>query len=472
MPGLAPLTLSEADMRRIVADVGTMIVDHFVNLPTQPVTRPSTLHNLRQGLHEALPTHPVPVSELLEQVKAFVLSEMTHNDHPRNFAFVPGPSNFVGAMADALAAAFNVFCGAWIGPSGTAQIELMTIDWLRQLFEFPETAGGLFVSGGSMANLTCLAVARHAMLGNNAANAAVYFSDQTHSSVAKGLKILGFQQYQLRKLPSGPDLCLAVEGLREKIAADRLQGLVPFCVVANAGTTNTGAVDPLDELAGLCVAEGLWLHVDGAYGGSAYLSAQGRMALEGLNRADSLAIDPHKWLFQPYEIGCALIRDGDKLKETFKVSAEYLKIIEHSAEQPNFSDYGVQLTRGFRALKLWMSFKAFGIPAFRDAITIGISLAEQTERLLREEPVWEIVTPAKLGIVTFRFTAADKSDEELNQLNSDIANELIMSGFAMLSPTVLRGKTVLRMCTINPRTTDDDIATTIKRLADIGRALG
>ncbi len=467
---LPPLSFSEPEMRRIMDKVSAMIVDHFTGLDTRPVTTPSTLPSLQAGLAEPLPMQPVPVDDLLEQVRTHVLEQMTHQDHPRNFAFVPGPSNFIGAVADALASAFNTFCGAWIGPSGSAQIEITTIEWLRELFEFPETAGGLFVSGGSMANMTCLAVARHEMLANNPFNATVYFSDQTHSSVAKGLKILGFQQYQLRKIPSDAHYRLPMEALKAKIAADRQQGLVPFCVVANAGTTNAGMVDPLHEIADFCAAEGLWMHVDGAYGGSAALSPSGRKVLDGLNRADSLSIDPHKWMFQPYEIGCALVRNRAHLKETFRVSAEYLKIIEESAEQPNFSDYGVQLTRGFRALKLWMSLKAFGIPAFRDAIESGIRNAETVEALLREKPQWEIITPACLGVITFRYREEGMSEQELDQLNSRISTELIMGGYAMLSPTVMSGRLVLRMCTINPRTTEADLQGTIRRMKDIATA--
>ena len=468
---LPHLTLSETEMRTIMTQVSGMIVDHFVNLNTMPVTRPSTLQDLRSGLQEPLPHAPTPMSDVLNQFRSHVLSEMTHNDHPRNFAFVPGPSNFIGAMADALASAMNIFCGAWIGPSGTAQVELVTIEWLRQLFEMPETCGGLFVSGGSMANLTCLAVARHDRLANNPNNASIYFSDQTHSSVAKGLKILGFQQFQLRKIASDDDFRMPMETLRQKVAADRQQGLVPFCVVANAGTTNAGAIDPLNEIADFCASEGLWMHVDGAYGGSAVLSPSGRVALDGLNRADSITIDPHKWMFQPYEIGCALVRNSALLKDTFKVSAEYLKIIEESAEQPNFSDYGVQLTRGFRALKLWMSLKGFGVDAFRAAIEQGIQNAIVVERLLSDKPQWEIITPASLGILTFRYTAGGGSEAAMGDLNSKIASEMILSGYALLSPTVMRGVTVLRMCTINPRTTQQDLESTIERLAEIGQHL-
>nr|WP_316653026.1 aminotransferase class V-fold PLP-dependent enzyme [uncultured Gellertiella sp.] len=467
----ARLSFSEPQMRRVMERVGGMIVDHFTGLKDRPVTTPSTLPSLQAGLAEPLPQEPVPIDTLLDQVQSFVLDQMTHQDHPRNFAFVPGPSNFVGAMADALASACNIFCGAWIGPSGSAQIEITVIEWLRQLFEFPETAGGLFVSGGSMANMTCLAVARHEMLANNPFNATVYFSDQTHSSVAKGLKILGFQQYQLRKIGSDSRGRLKMEALVQKIASDRQQGLVPFCIVANAGTTNAGAVDPLHEIADLAAAEGLWMHVDGAYGGSAALSASGRIALDGMNRADSLSIDPHKWMFQPYEIGCALVRNRAHLKDTFRVSAEYLKIMEESAEQPNFSDYGVQLTRGFRALKLWMSLKAFGIPAFREAIEHGIGLAVETEARLRRNPAWEIVTPACLGVVTFRYRVENMSEADLDSLNARISSELIMGGYAMLSPTVMAGRLVLRMCTINPRTTVDDIHGTVKAMEGIAGAL-
>lgn len=468
---LPPLTMSEADMRAMMDEVGAMIVGHFVNLPSLPVTRPSTLDALGAALHEPLPQVPTAPTLLLKQLRDSVLAEMTHQDHPRNFAFVPGPSNFIGAMADALSSAFNIFCGGWIGPSGAAQIELVTIEWLRQLFDMPENAGGLFVSGGSMANLTGLAVARHVKLASNPNNAAVYFSDQTHSSVAKGLKILGFQQYQLRKIPSGADYRLPMEALKAKIAADRQQGLVPFCIVANAGTTNTGAVDPLDDIADFCATEGLWMHVDGAYGGNAAISMHGRKALGGINRADSLSIDPHKWLFQPYEIGCVLLRDKNALKETFKVSAEYLKIIEASAEQPNFSDYGVQLTRGFRALKLWMSLKAFGIDAFRAAIDGGIERAQTAQAILETDDCWQIITPAQLGIVTFRFVKPGLDEKSLDSLNARMSADLIESGYAMLSPTILSGRLVLRLCTINPRTSDADIQGTIEFLKAAGTNL-
>lgn len=465
---LPPLTLPSDDMRHMAEQVFGLIIDHFSSLETLPVTRPSSLEHLTEGLHESLPMRGEPVEKLLEQLKTHVFDQMTHLDHPRYFAFVPGPSNFISAMADAIASSFNVFSGAFIGPSGVAQIEVTTIEWLRELFRFPKDAGGLFVSGGSMANMTGLAVARHVMLAGNTTNATIYFSDQTHSSVAKGLKILGFQQFQIRKIPSDERFRLSVEALRQKIAADRLQGMVPFCVVANAGTTNAGAADPIKELSAFCKTEGLWLHVDGAYGGSAAITERGRKILDGIELADSLGIDPHKWMFQPYEIGCVLVRNREHLKNTFRFSAEYLKLNEQCAEQINFCDYGVQLTRGFRALKLWLSLKAFGVEAFQQAITKGMENAEFVESLLKQKPCWEIITPAQLGIITFRYVVGGLDENQLSALNNRIAQDMIYSGYAMLSPTILGGKHVLRMCTINPRTTHDDLKRTIEMLEEYG----
>jgi glutamate/tyrosine decarboxylase-like PLP-dependent enzyme len=241
----------------------------------------------------------------------------------------------------------------------------------------------------------------------------------------------------------------------------------PAIVIANAGTTNTGAVDPLDELADLCEAEGLWLHVDAAYGGPAVLTDAGASALSGMGRADSLALDPHKWLFQPFEAGCLLVHDASWLRETFAVHPEYLRDVSRSEEEINFRDYGIQLTRGFRALKLWMSLQVFGLNAFREAVQHGIGLAEEAERILRASPVWEVVTPAQLGIVTFRFVDGVPASD-LNNVNGEIVRAMERDGYAYLTSTTLRGDVVLRLCTINPRTSNEDIRGTIKRLERFG----
>jgi glutamate/tyrosine decarboxylase-like PLP-dependent enzyme len=317
-----------------------------------------------------------------------------------------------------------------------------------------------------MANLTALAVARKAKLNNRLDNSVVYLSDQTHSSVERALMILGFQPEQIRKLATDEDFRLPVQTLRTSIAADKAADKIPFCVIANAGTTNTGSIDPLMEIAGLCEDMELWFHIDAAYGGAAVLTDEGREVLHGIECADSIVIDPHKWLFQPFEIGCVLIRDRKQMVEAFHVAAGYLQDLDWS--QVNFVDYGLQLTRSFRALKLWMSFKIFGIDAFRQAIQHAFTLASLTENLINNAPALQIVTPAQLGMVTFRYAVANLSTQTLNEINLQIFRKLASDGYALVTTTTLRGFVTLRMVTINPRTTEADIHGTIERIIRFG----
>lgn len=328
-----------------------------------------------------------------------------------------------------------------------------------------------------MANLTALVAAKQVKLNNRIENAVVYFSDQTHSSLEKALRILGFTREQIRRLPSDDGFRLLTPELRRAVAEDRAAGRQPFCVIANAGTTNTGAVDPLNEIAGFCSAENLWLHVDGAYGAAACLAERGKKLMAGIERADSLSLDPHKWLFQPFEIGCLILRDARMLKRTFHTMAEYLEDTKRAEEQEiNFYDYGIQLTRGFRALKLWLSLKTFGAAAFRQAIEHSFELAEFAESLVRQSPppsgCWELVSPATMGIVAFRFVPPyAASEEELNEINRRIVEAQIEDGFAFANSTALNGRVVQRLCTINPRTTKDDVRATIVKLEQLGSRL-
>jgi glutamate/tyrosine decarboxylase-like PLP-dependent enzyme len=299
----------------------------------------------------------------------------------------------------------------------------------------------------------------------------VYCSEQTHSSIDRALNLLGFAPRQLRKLPTDQSYRMDFRSLQEAVIEDRRNGLQPFCVIANAGTTNTGAVDPLPPLVEFCREHELWLHADGAYGAPAVLTAKGRQALQGLGEVNSLSLDPHKWLFQPIEIGCVLVRNGEHLKETFQILPEYLQDVKGREQQVNFRDYGIQLTRGFRALKLWMSLQVFGENGFRAAIERGIELAEFAEKRVRARPDWEITSPAQLAIVAFRFAPSELSDASSDDLNRELAEKLKSGGFAMLSSTVLRGRTTLRLCTINPRTTEEDIDGTIARLCELADQL-
>lgn len=468
-----PLQLSKDEMRQLGYRVIDQIVEYYETVADKPVMNIAPRTELEARLSEPLPELPTDVFSLLDQLQRDVWSNMGNIIHPRFFAFIPGPSNFVSVMADALAAGFNPFAGNWLEGSGPAQIELVTIDWLRQMCDLPETSGGLFVSGGSMANLTALAAAKQNKLNNRTENSVVYFSDQTHSSLEKALRILGFQPDQIRKLPSDEKFRLLMPELRQAVAADRAAGRLPFCAIANAGTTNTGAVDPLNDIADFCSEENLWLHIDGAYGAAACLTERGKKLMAGIERADSLSLDPHKWLFQPFEIGCVILRDARGLKKTFHTMAEYLEDTKRAEEQEiNFYDYGLQLTRGFRALKLWLSLKTFGAETFRQAIEHNFEMAEFAESLVRQSSCWEVVSSATMGIVAFRFVPPTSATEaEINELNRRIVEAQIEDGFMFANSTSLGGRVVQRFCTINHRTTKDDVRASIEKLEQLGLSL-
>jgi aromatic-L-amino-acid/L-tryptophan decarboxylase len=449
------LDLSAEEMRALGYRIVDMLTDRFTHLGEGPVGAKGNPARLRPALLTPPPAAPVEPDDIFATLERDVFPNMMNTAHPRFFAFVPVPSNFVSTMADALSSGFNVFSGSWLGGSGSVALELAVVDWLRQWCGLPDTAGGLFVSGGSMANLTAIVAARHAKLDDRIEGATVYFSDQTHSSVERAFRVAGFLPAQLRKIPSDDQFRLPLDELARQIAEDRAAGLRPFAIVANAGTTNTGAIDPLPEIAAVCATKDLWMHVDGAYGAAAALCDRGKALLKGLELADSLSLDPHKWLFQSLECGCVLLRDADILKATYRIMPEYLADVHRNVAEVNPCDYGIQLTRSFRALKLWMSVQYFGLDAFRAAMERGFELAEFAERKLRTMPGWEIVTPAHMGIVTFHHPDADY--EKLH-------DAMLADGFALATSTVLKGRTVLRFCTINPRTTEDDIAQTLDRI--------
>ena len=456
--------LSDAELRAFGYRVVDLIADHWASAAEEPPVRVGDPTALRDRLTEPPPEEGLAPGEVLDELVSEVLPFLQHGDHPRFFARIPGPSNPVGVLADALASGLNVFVGSWTGGSGPATVELVTLDWLRGLCGLPEGTEGAFTSGGSVATLNALAAARaHLLSPGEQERASVYISDQTHASVSRALRVLGFADQQIRVLPTGPDLRLSAADLARAVDDDDAAGRKPFCVVATAGSTNTGAVDPLPEIADICAAHGMWLHVDAAYGGPAVLCERGRAALTGLERADSTAIDPHKWLFQPYECGVVLVRHPGALAAAFALHPEYLADVSGRSGEINFFDRGVQLTRGFRALKLWMTIKVFGLAEIRRGIEHGIASAERAEELLRAAG-WTIVTPAQLGIVSFRRDEPGMASGEADRRHLRTVAEMQQEGVAALSSTVLHGLTVLRMCTINPATTEADLEMSMSAL--------
>jgi glutamate/tyrosine decarboxylase-like PLP-dependent enzyme len=343
----------------------------LINLRDQPPARRASPDELAGVLNEAVPRSGSDPERVLREAIDDVLVPAMRVDHPRFLAYVPLPSNYIGMLADAMVSGLGIFAGTWQAASGAAAAELATLRWLSELFGLPDTAGGLFVDGGSSANMYGLIVARRAMLDDQQADGVIYASDQTHSWIGRTLRVLGFQPPQLRLLPADVDYRLRPSDVRAAVAADRAAGRRPFCVVATSGTTSTGSVDPLADLAALCREEGLWFHVDGAFGGPAVLTQEGRKLLAGIEQADSLALDAHKWLFQPLEAGAVLVRDVTLLESIFSTHPEYLLDAAAHDREVNFSDRGIQLTRSFRAFKLWLSLKVFGLDAFEQACSTG-----------------------------------------------------------------------------------------------------
>ncbi len=470
MPQKAPLQLSHEDMKALGTQALDLVIEHFETNRENAVAVTIPRAETEQMLRTPLPETATPVRELIDILARDVFPNALKSDHPRFYAFVPSPTNFVSVIGDLLISGHNLFAGHWMAASAAGQIEINVIDWLNELVGFPAKAGGgILVSGGSMANLSAIATARESRLGGPNEKAIVYCSDQTHSSMAKGLRILGFRPEQKRTIATDDGYRLSVPALEAAIAADRAAGLVPFCVVANAGTTNTGAVDPLGAIADVCAREKLWLHVDGAYGAAAVITERGKKALSGMERADSVTLDPHKWLFQPYELGCLLVRDSTTLQKAFRVEdedhADYLEDVTRWVKNDvNFYECGVQLTRSFKALKLWLSMRAFGLGEFRRAIEIGFEMADHAERTLRAAGTWEITTPSQMGVVTFRWMDSGKSAAQIDAITRETVDLMRRDGYALVMSTALSGRPVLRLCPINPATNREEIEETISRL--------
>ncbi len=458
-----PLDFDSETMRQMGYRVVDTLVDYWRTLPDRPIgTRPHP-ETLQAMLSEPTPTQPTPFEQVLDEFLHKVLPHLIKVDHPRYFAFVPAPNEYVGVLADLLSAGMNIFVGTWMVGAGATQVEQVVIRWLCDWFGMPAGAGGLFVSGGSVANLVCLAAARQ-RYPDALARGRVYYSDQTHSCVARAWRILGLREEQICVLPADEHFQIPLSRLAEQIERDRAEGLLPFCVAANAGTTNTGAVDPLNELADLCEREGLWLHADGAYGAAAILTQEGAQRLQGIHRLDSLAVDPHKWLYQPMMAGCAIVREFEHLREAFRILPPYLQDKERGAAGVDLCDYGVELSRNFRALKLWMSLKTHGVEAFRQAMEHNLRLARVAEDALRSLPRWRIISPATMGILAFRYEPPEHTPEQTDALNRALVDAMIADGYAMVSSTILRGRVALRMCTLNPRATEADVLETLRRL--------
>jgi glutamate/tyrosine decarboxylase-like PLP-dependent enzyme len=441
-------------MRRLGHKVVDMVVDRFERRNAEPVVTTGDAAELTNQLGGALPDTPMDPDASLDLMAEVALAHMQHGDHPRYFARVPGPASFAAILGDWMGTGFNSICASWGGGSGPAVVENTVVSWVAEMLGLPSQTEGVLLSGGSMANFTAFCVAR-----SEVGRGVAYLMDQTHASLPRNLRQMGLNDEEIRILPSDETLRLSPEVLSAAIEEDIGKGRKPMMVVATAGTTNTGAADPLEAIAAICEQHGLWLHVDGAYGAPAAITRAGREVLTGLERADSVVLDPHKWFFQPYDLGMCFVTRPGALDRCFAMDPEYLKDVQADTEV-NYGNRSLELTRRSRALKLWMSLRTYGADAFREGVAHGIALAEEAERQLRAAPeTWEVLSPAQLGIVCFALNGADAAD------HAKRANRLSESGFATVSTTRLHGRPALRLCTINPLTTAEDIQHTLDLLA-------
>ncbi len=467
--GASQLRMSREEMLALAEHAVRLIVERQEGLAGDAPWRGSSRQELEAVLREPPPEAGRPPHEVLERAVRDVLPVAARVDHPRFFAFVPSAPTWPGVLADFLAAGFNTFQGTWLGSGGPSQIELVVTDWVRDWIGYPETAGGLFTSGGSAASLDALVAARE--YAGAPERPTVYMSDQSHSALERAARIVGVRAQNVRKVLSDQRFRIRMDALARRVAEDRDAGLTPIAVCANAGTTNTGSVDPLHELADFCRDQGLWLHVDGAYGGFAMLTERGRALLDGIERADSVTLDAHKWLFQPFEAGCLLVRDVTNLERAFGVSPEYLQDTRLGEEHVNFGDRGLQLSRSFRALKVWMSIQTFGMVAFRRAVANGIELADRADAFIRASSELELLSPASLGVVCFRYRpgAGELDDVALEATNQKIQARVIAEGVAMMSSTRLHGIYALRLCILSHATTWKDVEETLQAIEAFGR---
>ena len=465
------LGMSAEAMQELAQRATELIVARVASLRTEAPWRGASRAVLEPLLREPPPEAGSDPLAVLERAVRDVLPVAARVDHPRFFAFVPSAPTWPGVIADYLAAGFNTFQGTWLGSGGPSQLELVVIDWIRQWIGFPETAGGLFTSGGSAAILDALVAAREQ--AGAPERPAIFLSDQTHSAIERAARIIGVRRDGIIVIPSDSDYRLPPDALARAVAKARQDGFTPIAVCANAGTTNTGAVDPLPEIAAFCEAEKIWLHVDAAYGGFAVISERGKRLLEGIERADSISLDAHKWLFQPFEAGCVLVRDVATLVRAFSVNPDYLQDTKLGLEHVNFADRGYQLTRSFRALKVWMSIQTFGLARFREAIERAMEFADRAGALVTNTEGLELLSPPSLGVLCFRYrpVGATWTPDRIEKLNESIQARVIESGTAMISSTRLRGVYSLRLCIMSHQTVWDDVRETIEGIAAFGKQL-
>ncbi|TIO78614.1 MAG: aspartate aminotransferase family protein [Mesorhizobium sp.] len=472
-------TLDPADWADVQA-LSHRIVDDAVaylkDVRDRPVWREMP-PEVRSFFSAPLPHEPAPIADVYGEVARNVMAYPMGNIHPRFWSWYMGSSNFTGALGDFLAAIQGSNLGG--GNHAAGLMDSQVVDWCKEMVGFPASASGTLVSGGSMANIIGLTVARNVKAGVDVRERGVgaiprplrfYASDQVHSCHRKAMEALGLGNRALRRIPTDAGLRMDVDALKAAIAEDRAAGFKPACVIGTAGTVNTGAIDDLQALAALAAGEDLWFHVDGCIGALIAIAPENRSLVAGIEQAHSIALDPHKWLHAPFEAGCALVRDASVHRDTFAVTPEYLESTPRGLASVQWlHDYGLQTSRGFRALKIWMALKEHGVEKFGRLIDQNIAQARHLTAQIEAEPALELMAPTTINIVCFRHRLDGASEERLKAFNTEIMLRLQEEGIAALSDTTVHGRHCLRAAITNHRTRRDDLDLLLRETLRLGK---
>lgn len=463
---MTALNLSDQEIELAGGRLTDLLRNYERSIPGASVLPALDRAVLANLLAEPFPEEGIGIERLFDEIEAKVIPNSTAIAHPRFLAYVLGPSNGIAPFADAIAAALNQNCNFWQLSPAASVIERNVVTWLADLFDYPDAAGGIIVSGGSTANLIALTAAIHDRfpgdfrkngLQSLQSPVVIYTSEEAHRCIDKAAVILGIGLDNVRKIPVDSDFRMRVDLLRAAIREDWQAGRQPLCVVAAAGTINTGAIDPIGELSDLCAEESLWLHVDGAYGALFVLSQRKKAELLACTRADSIALDPHKLLFASLEAGCLIVRDREKLRQAFDFTASYLTA-DRDPLLTNYMEYGPQLSRSFKAFKIWCALQALGVERFVEAVDHTLDLARYLEDNLNRDASFEVMAPVELNAVCFRRRDLDDAG------NARLLADLVAGGTALLGPVRLAGRFGLRACMTNYRTTHEDIDLIVDRL--------
>ena len=448
----ADLEFSAARMREMADQVVSRCIEHIATLDRQPSCGDVDAAELCRAMREPAPEDGAPLEPLLDRLFREWIPRSFTAPGPGYLAFIPGGGIYPAALADFISDTVNRYTGVWQAAPALVQLEANALDWLREWMDFPDTARGLFTNGGSMATFNAIVCGRERHLGPEIRRGVLYTSDQAHHSVLKSAKLAGVMPDRVRAIASDDRFRMRLDLLRDAVAADRRAGLTPFAVVSSAGTTNTGAVDPLDGIADVCASESMWHHVDGAYGAFFYLCPELRPALRGLSRADSLTLDPHKGMFLPYGTGALLVRDGAALRAAHEATAAYLPAMPHPADFYDPSQHGPELSRGFPGLRVWLAVKLYGSAAFRSAIAEKRQLTVEAFERIAALPHVAIDAAPELSLFAFHLTWPGASRADEDRATKALMAATTARGRVMVTGASAHGRYLGRVCVLSFRT--------------------